>query len=1331
MILRGPARPDLLRDECLGDILSMTAGRAPEHPALIDGERVVSYGELLASARRLAQSLASRGIGPGQIVGLWLPRGADLLIAQAGIALANAAWLPFDAETPRNRVEECLQASGAKGLVTCRAWKDQCAGLAPPVWLAEDLWSTSEDNSLAMERPRPDDPAYVIYTSGSTGRPKGIAVSQRSICHFLRSENEVLAVRADDRVFQGFSLAFDMSFEEIWIAYLVGATLWIAPHDVVRDPDRVAAALTRQQLTVLHAVPTLMGLIDHPLPTVRLINLGGEACPEALARRLARPGRELFNTYGPTETTVTATLERIQPERPVTIGTPLPNYGLLVLDEQRRPRDDLEVGELAIFGPGVALGYLGQPALTAERFIPNPRATTPDESRLYLTGDLGRINARGSVEYLGRADGQVKIRGFRVELGEIETVAAEQPCVAAAAVTLRSIADIEQLVAFVVPLATEPDAAALRRALGQRLPPYMVPAHVEFVTQLPRLASGKVDRRALRELPLSKPAHNDQPTPSPLDEDATALRVELGTLFPGAAMPPDADFFADLGGHSLLVARLVSRLRAHPLYASLCLQDVYQNPRLDALAATLRRHRERHQPAATRPRAQVSVHRRWLCGLVQAATIPLLMVLHIADWLAPFFTYHHFTGDADDSVPVAVVYSLSTFVLAEVATFGVAIAGKWLIAGRLRAGRYPLWGVTYYRWWLAATLGRLPPLPLLSGTPLLVWYLRALGARIGHNVQIDSVAVAAPDLLTIAEGASVGTAVQIENAWVDRGELVIGPVRLGRDSCVDSYAVLEHETTVGDGARLNGLSALAAGQQVPDGETWEGAPARRASSDAEALPPRPRVARLFRVARLAFFSAATLAVAVLFFLPVFPSFMVIDWLDAQFLDVFESNLHPLVAFWVFFALSIPASGVLVLATTLLAAGLRRVFLPRQLAGRFAVHGVTYCRKWLLTRILDSSLGVLHGLYASLFAASWLRLMGARVGRGAEISTAVGIVPDLLRLGDYSFIADGAMLGDKEVRGGWMVLRPTALGNRSFVGNGAYVAGGALVPDDVLIGVQTHTPDNDQLRPGQTWMGSPPMLVFARESLLGFPDSLTFHPSRFRWLGRAFVEALRIVLPLAFVIASGYLIVHLALPFAVEEDWLLLTLALAVCGVIYGLASFLLVIVLKWTLIGRYRPRAAPMWTPFVWLSEAVTNIYESLAVPNLMQFLQGTPWLPWALRLLGARLGRGIYLGTTDLTEFDCVTIGDDAELNAGCGPQTHLFEDRVMKIGRVEIGARVTVGSGSTILYETRIGDDVQLGPLTLVAKGERMPPGTCWEGSPAVPVSSNTGGAVGDVRS
>ena len=355
----------------------------------------------------------------------------------------------------------------------------------------------------------------------------------------------------------------------------------------------------------------------------------------------------------------------------------------------------------------------------------------------------------------------------------------------------------------------------------------------------------------------------------------------------------------------------------------------------------------------------------------------------------------------------------------------------------------------------------------------------------------------------------------------------------------------------------------------------------------------------------------------------------------------------------------------------------------------------------------------------MFVPLWLRFLGVKVGRDSEISTAEGIVPELLTLGDDCFIADGAMIGDEEQRGGWMILQPTSIGHRSFVGNGAYMPDGSNIPDAVLIGVQTRTPRNEQMQSGQTWMGSPPILLPAREQTAGFPESLTFRPSMLRRVARGGVEALRIVVPLALAIASGYTTVALVLPIAEHHGWGLHVLAaLGIAGCLYGLLSFLFVAAAKWLLVGRYRPRAQPMWTPFVWVSEAVTNFYESLAVPNLLNNLRGTPFLPLALRLLGARIGRGVFMDTTDLTEFDCVTIGDEAELNAWCGPQTHLFEDRVMKIGHVDIGARVTVGARTTILYDTHVGDDVRLGPLTLIAKGERLPAGTSWSGSPAAPV-------------
>ncbi len=273
------------------------------------------------------------GIRPGQIVGLWLPRGIELLVAQLAIAKTGAAWLALDADTPVERIAACLDDAGAAGILSCSEFAPRLAAIGRPLWRVEALLAERVPAGALQRRAAvlPEQPAYVIYTSGSTGKPKGIAISQRSICHFLRSENEMLGVRQDDLVYQGFSVAFDMSFEEIWLSYLVGATLWIAPKALASDPEALPQALAVHGISVLHAVPTLLALFGQDVPSLRLINLGGEACPPSLVARWARPGRQLFNSYGPTETTVSASMAELAVNDPVTIGLPLPNYALLVI----------------------------------------------------------------------------------------------------------------------------------------------------------------------------------------------------------------------------------------------------------------------------------------------------------------------------------------------------------------------------------------------------------------------------------------------------------------------------------------------------------------------------------------------------------------------------------------------------------------------------------------------------------------------------------------------------------------------------------------------------------------------------------------------------------------------------------------------------------------------------------------------------------------------------------------------------------------------------------------------------------------------------------------
>ena len=1326
-VLYGPHQPELLRDEILADLLEASAARAPDQLALIGGDRRLTYRELDALASLAASRLIDAGIQPGHIVGLWMPRGIDLLVMQAAIAKAGAAWLPVDEDTPVERLLVCMEDAGSPALVTSERMRDRLGAVTQPIHTAETLLAPAPEGHALRRRGKVagDAPAYVIYTSGSTGKPKGILINQRSICHFLRSENEVLGVKATDRVYQGFSVAFDMSFEEIWISYLVGATLWIGPKETAGDPEALPRLLSENGVTVLHAVPTLLALFADDVPGLRIINLGGEMCPETVVERFSKPGRQMFNTYGPTEATVSASLARLEPGRLITIGTPLPNYGLLVISTetdkglQLLPRGD--TGELCIIGPGLSAGYLGRPDLTAEKFLANPWRSGPDDPRLYRTGDLARIEPDGQVVCLGRTDDQVKIRGFRVELGEIEAQLAQQDGVGTTAVLLRKDDGIDRLVAYLVPAAgAAPEQlapATLRRALSDKLPPYMVPSRFEQLSVMPRLTSGKIDRKALKAMALSAPLPSD-PAESDVPETPgeEALFWALEKLFPGQPIRRELDFFSDLGGHSFFAARLATALRADPRFAHVTVRDIYSHRQVGAIASSLD---QAAGTAAVEPDwTPPSEARRWVCGVAQLATVPVLITLRMAQWLAPFFTYHFFTGDPGDSVRRAIAASIGVFLLATLLEFVFAIGGKWLVAGRLKAGVYPLWGTTYFRWWLADRLVEAAPTYLLAGSSLYGWYLRLLGAKIGHDVVIGSLTIRAPDLLAIGDNVSIGNAVNFENARVERGRLILGRIALDDDACVSSYAILEGNTQVGRRGHLEGQSALQDGASVPDGRVWSGSPARDAGAfDPSTLPPRPAVSRARLMGEALFFVFGMLLVATLFFMPVFPSFVLIDWFD-------ERGTLPILAqnsiqgqLLRYFVLALPASAVLIALTMLVSAAIRWGFLPRMMPGRSAVHSNAYCKKWLVSHIQESSLNVLHGIYATVFAPFWYRLLGAKVGRDAEISTALGVVPDMLTLGDETFIADAVMLGDEQIDGGWMTMEATVVSNRSFVGNGSYIPDGTVLPEGVLVGVHTHAPANERMTGGDTWLGSPPIHLPAREQVSGYPEHLTYRPSPARRLGRALVEAFRIVAPHAVVIAVGYTVVLDLMPIAGAGRWGEVIWDLALISLAYGIGNYLFVLAFKWLLLGRYKKRAEPMWTPFVWLSEGVTNMYEGIAVPNFMRYLRGTPWLPLAFSLLGCRIGRGVYMDTTDITEFDCVTIGDHSELNALSCPQTHLFEDRVMKIDHVDIGSKVYLGPRSAVLYSAKVGDNARIGPLTLVMKGEHIPAATGWNGLPAAP--------------
>ena len=499
--LRGRPMPGLLRDEILSEMFAATVARTPDGVCMATRDGSMTYAEVDARATAVARGLVRCGAKAGEVVGLWLERGVDVLISQVAIAKTGATWLPLDSDAPVERVAACLGDAGARllladsGRVRRAIGVVRCPAIDPTGIVDAADQSSVDARALGAT---PDHAAYMIYTSGSTGEPKGIVISNRNICHFLRAINEVYGIAGEDMMFQGASVAFDLSMEEIWLPYMVGASLFVADAETIYEIDELPGRLERAGVTVLDTLPTMLAVLPRNVETVRMIILGGEACTPAIVERWAREGLAFYNTYGPTEATVVATASQLRQGEDVTIGSPIPNYSCYVVDTELVPVGPGIEGELLIGGPGVARGYLGRDDLTARKFIANPFKGDGSDPILYRTGDAVEIDAKGRLVFKGRLDDQIKIRGFRVELGEIDTRLSSIPGVSSAATVLLNEEGSDQLVAYLV-TKTEVDAAHVREILQKYLPSYMVPMRLERVNALPRLPSGKVDRNALRK----------------------------------------------------------------------------------------------------------------------------------------------------------------------------------------------------------------------------------------------------------------------------------------------------------------------------------------------------------------------------------------------------------------------------------------------------------------------------------------------------------------------------------------------------------------------------------------------------------------------------------------------------------------------------------------------------------------------------------------------------------------------------------------------------------------------------------------------------------------
>jgi non-ribosomal peptide synthetase-like protein len=1262
------------------DILYDTAARHPDAPAIDDGAVQLTYSELIVDIEASVEWLGARGIGRGDRIGIRMPSGSYALYVAILSALATgAAYVPVDADDPAERADLVFGEAGVVGVITE-------AGLTR---------GPGSSRGWRAAAPLGRDDAWIIFTSGSTGTPKGVAVTHRNAAAFVDAEARIFLqdnlIGPGDRVLAGLSVAFDASCEEMWLAWRHGACLVPAPRSLVRSGMDLGPWLVSRDITVVSTVPTLAALWPaEALEQVRLLIFGGEACPPELAERLAVEGREVWNTYGPTEATVVACAAKLDGTGPVSIGLPLPGWDLAVVDGSGQPVGYGQTGELVIGGVGLAR-YL-DPEKDAERYAPLP---TIGWARAYRSGDLVRLES-GGLYFQGRADDQVKVGGRRIELGEVDSALVNLPGVSGGAAAVRRTASgTPLLVGYVASADPNFDVNAARAALTESLPAALVPRLV-VVDELPTRTSGKVDRDALPWPPPGADADGDEPDlGGTMGWLAGLWRDVLGAQVDG----PEADFFA-LGGGSLSAAQLVAALRAR--YPQLTVAQLYDHPRLGSLAGFLD---ELDPPIKAVPRIVVPTP-VWTQAAQVALSLPLatLTGLQWVTWLAIANNVFLAGWPQSAALPWLVTVNwwwiLAAFIvfITPPGRMAIAVLGARMLLSGLKPGTYRRGGSEHLRVWLAERLADASGAENLAGAPWLVYYARALGNDVGKGVDLHS-APPVTGMLTLGHLSSVEPEVDLSGHWIDGDLFHVGAVTIGEDATVGARTTLLPGAVVGKNADIAPGSGVVG--KVKNGQYWKGSPAVKSGKARHPWPDhRPPRSPLW----VAVYGLTSVLLGALPLVALGAGFAVICWAVRDAATLTAAILPALLWVPVATLVAVLLYGALtVIGVRLLSLGLREGYHP--------VRSRVGWQLWATERLMDAARNYLFPLYASLLTPWWLRLLGAKVGKGTEISTAL-LIPRFTIVEDGAFLADDTMVGSYELGGGWIHVATATIGKRAFLGNSGITQPGRRVPDDGLVAVLSATPH--KAKRGSSWLGSPPIRLRRKPTAA---DVLrTFHPSPRLKVLRSAVETCRL-LPLMVTFAVGVAVLGALQAAAGAWGWGGAALVGGVVLLVAGAVAGGIAVLAKWLVVGHIRAVEHPLWSSFVWRNEVSDTFVETVAGPWFARAASGTPVMNLWLRALGAKIGRGVWCETYWLPEADLVTLARGSTVNRGCVVQTHLFHDRIMRMDTVVLEEGSTLGTHCVALPAARLGAGATVGPASLVMRGDEVPPNTRWQGNPIAP--------------
>ena len=1313
------------------------------HLAVDDPGGSLTYPELDARANQLARFLVRQGVRPGDRIGLLSDVAVDGYVGMLAVLKAHAVFVPLDASFPADRVAYIASDARVRLILTRAHLAARLGPLASQVRLlcvdeAGDLIRAAPGDPLAPDEVRAarDELAYIIYTSGSTGRPKGVAVGHSSICNFVRVAAEAYGIARDDRVYQGMTIAFDFSVEEIWVPWMCCATLVPKPEGGNLLGQDLGAFLRERRVTALCCVPTLLATLEEDLPELRFLLVSGESCPRDLIARWHRPGRRFLNVYGPTEATVTATWTVVHPDRPVTIGVPLPTYSVVILD----PEKDVALapgamGEIGIAGIGLAYGYIDRPDLTERAFRPDFLGIPGNPSgRIYRTGDLGRIDDEGEIEHHGRIDTQVKIRGYRIELTEIESVLLGVPGIAQAVVgTYRPNPDAVELVAYYSPQQNVPpvDPGQVYETLRELLPAYMVPAYLEKLPAIPVMPSGKADRKRLPPPGGPRLQATGGAFVAPANDTERTLAAVLANVLEVDEVSVDSHFFDELGANSLLMARYNAALREHTALPSVSMKDIYQHPTVRKLAASLEPEMLAQAPGAARPQPvrrhspyqpspwpttqPTGTPHYFLCGVLQLLTV----ALSIAG--GALLLNAGFSWALGAHGVLGVYLRLVAFGAVTLLGLGVVpIALKWLLIGRWKPQSIRAWSLGYFRFWLVKTAVVANPMArLFIGTPLYSLYLRALGARIGRRATILTQHIpVCTDLLFIGADSLITKDTYISCYRARAGLIETGYVSIGAGSFIGEHSVLDIKTAVGERAQLGHASALLSGQMVPPAEIWHGSPAEEAADGAvyQVVPPA-RCGALRRAWSCVPRLLLLLAVAG-------PVEAAVASLLVTHSRVLLSRLgSPRPASWSYYRDALAGGAAVVFGLTLV--GLVIVGPAGRLLSRLLEPGRVYplygFRHGVLRAVARmSNVKFFNALLGDSSAiAGYLSYLGYRLKPVHQTGSNFGMevkhdVPTLNSVGTGTLVSDGLSMVNAEFSASSFRVAPVVIGRNNFLGNGITYPPGGRTGDNCLLGTKVMIPVSGPVREGVGLLGSPCFEIprsVSRDGQFAELSRGDVQRTLLRAKNRHNAVTMSLYLLVRWLYVSGVLVIAM-LPLRDDAS---LAGTLGTGG---SVVADLLFTIVYFVLVDRavtgfrgLRPKFCSIYQPAFWRHERFWKVPSIAYLP----MFNGTPFKGVIWRLLGVRIGRRVFDDGCSIIERSLVSVGSYCTLAAGSIIQCHSLEDGAFKSDHTVIGAGCTIGSAAFVHYGVTMGDGSAVDADSFLMKGENLPPEAFWGGNPA----------------